>query len=193
VAGKHDEAEEEFKQAIGLDQKLFEAYYFYGRDCLARAQYSMAAQLFEQASAVRPEDYQAPLFLSQALNGMGTPQEQRHYLLRQVLANVEKHVRLNPDDPRALYMGAAACIELGEVEKGMRWGRRALASDPDEPNVLYNVACAMSQAGEADEAVGLLERAVANGFGYKAWLKNDSDFDKIRQHPRFVALLDSME
>jgi serine/threonine protein kinase/Tfp pilus assembly protein PilF len=192
VGGKHEEAEEEFKAAIALDQKLFEAHYFYGRDCLARGQYAMAAQLFEQASAVRPEDYQAPMFLSQALNGMGTPREQRHYLLRQVLTNVEKHIRLNPDDPRALYLGAASCVELGEVEKGLRWARRALATDPDEPNVLYNVACTLAKAGEAEESVGLLEKAVAKGFGYKAWLENDSDFDQIREHPRFAALLDSM-
>ncbi|NIR58030.1 MAG: hypothetical protein GWO02_00160, partial [Gammaproteobacteria bacterium] len=90
---------------------------FYGRDCLAQGQYAKAAQLFEQASAVRPEDYQAPMFLSQALHGMGTPRAQLHYLLRQVLDNVENHIRLNPDDPRALYLGAAACIELGEQEK----------------------------------------------------------------------------
>ncbi len=133
------------------------------------------------------------MFLSQALHGMGTPRAQLHYLLRQVLDNVENHIRLNPDDPRALYLGAAACIELGEQEKGLRWARRALASDPDEPNVLYNVACAFATAGETDEAVALLEKAVANGFRYKAWLENDTDFEPIRRHPRFVALLASME
>jgi len=193
VGGKHDEAEKEFQEAIGLDQKLFEAHYFFGRDLLAQGQYAKAAQLFEQAAAVRPEDYQAPMFLSQALHGMGTPLAQLHYLLRQVVENVKTHVQLNPDDARALYLGAGALIEMGEEEQGLRWARRALASDPEEPNVLYNVSCAFAHAGETEEAITLIEKAVAAGFGYKAWLENDTDFEKIREHPRFVALLDSME
>jgi serine/threonine protein kinase/tetratricopeptide (TPR) repeat protein len=192
VGGRHEEAEDEFKAAIALDQKLFEAYYFFGRDCLAQGQFAMAAQLFEQASAVRPEDYQAPMFLSQALHGMGTPKEQLNFLLRQVIENVRTHVQLNPDDPRALYLGAGALIELDQREEGLQWARQALASDPEEPNVLYNVACAFARADEPDEALDLLERAVAAGFGYRAWLENDVDFESIRQSPRFQALLESM-
>ena len=193
VSGQHEEAEPEFQRAIELDRKLFEAYYFYGRDCLAQGEYAKAAQLFQAASSVRPEDYQAPMFLSQALHGMGTPREQLHYLLQQVLDNVTSHIEMNPDDPRALYLGAAACIELGQREKGLSWARRALASDPEEPNVLYNVACAFATAGESEEGVELLEKAVAAGFRYKAWLENDTDFESLREHPRFVALLASME
>ena len=192
VAGQHADAEPEFEKAIELDGKLFEAYYYYGRDCLAQGDYEKAARLFERACAVRPEDYQAPMFLSQALHGMGTPRAQLHYLLRQVLDNVTGHIAMNPDDPRALYLGAAAAIELGERDKGMAWARRALASDPDEPNVLYNVACAFAVAGEPEEAIPLLEQAVARGFRYKAWLEKDTDFESLRDQPRFQALLDSM-
>jgi tetratricopeptide (TPR) repeat protein len=192
VAAKHGEAEEEFKTAIQLDPKLFEAYYFYARDCLSQGEYAKAAQLFEQASSVRPEDYQAPMFLAQALEGMGTPPEQVKYLLRQTVANVETHVKLNPDDPRALYLGAGALLQLGQQEKGLRWARQALAIDPNEPNVLYNVACAFARV-EPEEALDLVERAVANGFRYKAWLEHDTDFDSLRDQPRFKALLASME
>jgi len=81
--------------------------------------------------------------------------------LRQVVENVVEHIEMNPDDPRALYLGAAACIELGDRDKGLSWARRALASDPEEPNVLYNVACAFATADENEEAIGLLEKAVA--------------------------------
>ena len=193
VAGEHDEARAEFEKAIELDPKLFEAWYFYGRDCLVQGEYSRAAELFEKASAVRPEDYQAPLFLSQALQGMGKPLEELHYLLRRVVDNVAAHIETNPDDPRALYLGACAAIQTGQRERGITWARRALASDPEEPNVLYNVACALALAGEAEESIELLERAVGAGFRYKAWLEKDSTLESLRDHPRFQTLLDSME
>lgn len=62
-------------------------------------------------------------------------------------------MRLNPDDTRALYMGANGLVALGERAEGLEWARQALAADPDEPMVLYNVACIQSLAGRGDEAM----------------------------------------
>ena len=33
------------------------------------------------------------------------------------------------------------------------------------------------------------ERSVRAGYNHLTWLENDSDFDPIRQHPRFRALV----
>ncbi len=192
ISKKFADAEEQFETAIHLNPKLFEAYYFYARDCLAQGKLAKSAQLFEKASEVRPEDYQAPLLLRQVLIGMGASRNVTDQALRKALEVVEKHLELNPDDARAHYLGGSALIELGQTEKGLEWARRALEIDPQEPAILYNVACAHSIAGASDEALGYLEQAIAAGFGYKEWLENDSDFDTIRENPRFQALLDRL-
>lgn len=44
--GKYDDAGECFEQAIALQPDLFEAYYFYGRNCFNLGQFSRAADLF---------------------------------------------------------------------------------------------------------------------------------------------------
>ena len=31
------------------------------------------------------------------------------------------------------------------------------------------------------------------GFGYRAWLENDSDLDSLRDDPRFTALLERLD
>jgi hypothetical protein len=55
--------------------------------------------------------------------------------------------------------------------------------------VLYNVACIYSTSGEVDEAINLLERAIAAGFGHWKWIENDSDFDPLRNNPRYEAMM----
>ena len=98
-----------------------------------------------------------------------------------------------PDDPRALYMGGTALSRLGEAKRAKDWAAQALAISPGDATVLYNVACIYSTSGESDEAISLLERAVAAGFGHWKWIENDSDFDPIRNNPRYEALLAKKE
>ncbi|MEJ7760575.1 MAG: tetratricopeptide repeat protein, partial [Gemmatimonadaceae bacterium] len=109
---------------------------------------------------------------------------------RRAYDTARKHLELNLDDPRALYMGAMSLSTLGESEKAREWNRRALAMDPDDPSVLYNIACAFAQEGQADEAIDALTRALDNGFGHWKWIEHDTDFDSLRDHPAFIALLE---
>ena len=51
----------------------------------------------------------------------------------------------------------------------------------------------MSIMGELDRAIELLSEAIDNGFGYRAWLKNDYTLEALRDDPRFQALLDRLD
>jgi tetratricopeptide (TPR) repeat protein len=193
IRKEYEESRGEFEKAIELNPKLFEAYYFFARDCVAQGKHAEAARLFRKASEVRPEDYQAPVLLRNALLSIGASTEEVEKASREALEIVENHVRLNPDDARALYLGGVMRVQIGQRDKGIEWGRRALHANPDEPAVLYNVACLFSTAGDADEAIRLLEKAINAGFGHKAWLENDSDFDPLRDDRRFQALLERLD
>jgi adenylate cyclase len=46
--------------------------------------------------------------------------------------------------------------------------------------------------GEPERAMDCLEKAVQHGFAHKAWIENDGDFNSIREHPRYKALLARM-
>ncbi|HVS13271.1 MAG TPA: protein kinase [Thermoanaerobaculia bacterium] len=192
IAKDYAGAEAEFEEAIRRNVKLYEAYYFYGRNCQAQGRFDKAIELFDKASELRPEDYQAPRLMTQALVSMGAPRAQIETAARKTLQIVEGRIELNPDDARAFYFGATSLVELGQRERGLEWAKRALAIDPGDPLIAYNVACVFSLAGEHDEAMGLLEKAVDNGFGYKEWIEHDSDFEPLRAHPRYEALLERM-
>jgi tetratricopeptide (TPR) repeat protein len=188
LSQRYQEAEGEFETAIRLNPKLYEAHYFYGRAAFQQGKHAAAVQHYQDASRVRPEDYQAVLLAVSSLRSLGLAPEAEATQRRGVQL-AEKHLELNPDDARALYLCATALMDQGDRERALDWAGRALAIDPEDSAVLYNVGCVYAVGGLADDAIGCLEKAVQNGFGHRAWLENDSDFASLRGDPRFGALL----
>ncbi|MGD8375396.1 MAG: protein kinase [Acidobacteriota bacterium] len=188
----HEEAGEHFERAIQLNPKLYEAYYFYARASVAQGRFAKAASLYEKAIAVRPEDYQAPLLLPQVYRSLDR-EDAAAEAFRQGIEKAERHLELNPEDVRALYLCGGALVEVGQHDRGLEMVDRAVTIAPHETGLLYNVACIYATIGRTDEALDHLERAVRAGYNHRAWLENDSDFDPVRQHPRFLAILRTID
>ena len=184
----YDEAQAEFEMAIRLDPQLFEAHYFYARALFQQGKYEETVRQYEEASRVRPEDYQALFLVQPSQRHLGRVAD-AEASLRKGLQVAQRHLELNPDDARALYLSAGASMILGEHARGLEWASRALALDPEDSGVLYNVACVYALGARTSDAVAALEKAVHNGFGHREWLENDSDLDSLRDDPRFKALL----
>ncbi|MCR4340752.1 MAG: protein kinase [Gemmatimonadaceae bacterium] len=186
-----EEAERELELAIELDPRSYDAAYFYGRALLTQGKWERAAELFARASEIRPEDYSAPGFLSQAYEGM-KQHDKAIAARKQAIELAGKHLELNPDDSRALVLGAAALASIGEPDRAAEWAGRGLAIDPEDPMTLYNVACVYALSGRRDAALSCLEKAVDNGFGHKEWLEHDTDLETLRDDPRFQSLASAM-
>jgi adenylate cyclase len=192
LSKQYDQAEREFQAAIRLNPRLFEAYYFYARTCFVQGKLEESASLYEQAEKVKPEDCQAPSLLAFTCRTLGQ-QERAEAAYRRTLDKVRKQLDLNPDDSRAIYLGATALAELGNQEEGLEWARKSYNLDPDDPYIVYGIACFHSRMGRIEEAVAYFEQAVRAGFSQIEWIRNDSDFDPIRNHPRFQATLRQLE
>ena len=189
---QHAEAAAEFETAIRRDPGLFEPHYFYARDAFGQGDHEAAVRHYEDALRARPEDFQSPLLAAQSYAALGR-QAQADEARRRGVRLAEQHLRLSPDDARALYMGANGLVALGETERGLQWAERALAIDPDEAMLLYNIACIRSLAGAKDQALDCLERSVRQGLVLRDWLLHDPDLDPLRDSPRFAAVLREIE
>jgi TolB-like protein/cytochrome c-type biogenesis protein CcmH/NrfG/tRNA A-37 threonylcarbamoyl transferase component Bud32 len=187
LSAQYTVAKEEFEKALALNPKLFEAHYLYARACFQQGRAEDAVRHYEEASRLRPDDYQSLFMVKNPLNALGRTDEAKA-VQRRGLEVAEKHLELNPDDARALYLGAIALLQLGDRERALEWSKRARAIDPEDCLVLYNVACTFSLAGLTDEAIGCLDKAIQNGYGHREWLDKDSDLDPLRDDPRFHAL-----
>ncbi|MCP4248871.1 MAG: protein kinase [bacterium] len=188
---EYAEALEEFRHAVKLDSKLFDAHYFGARTYRVQGKLVEAAQWFEQACRADPEDYQAPHLLVTTYRGLDRSADAQN-ASRHALEVLERYLKLYPDDARAICFGAASHCELGDARRAREWVERAAALEPAEPRILYNVACVYALLGEAECALDWLERSVAAGRRGREWMENDPDFAALRDHPRFLEILDRM-
>src|SRR5438552_5310888 len=185
---QYDEARREFESALRLNPMLYEAHYFYGRACFTEGKLEEAVSHYRDAWRMRPEDYQAIYLSAEALVKLGRRDEALE-ASRLGVKLADAHLELNPDDARAWYLSAGALMRLGQREEATERARRASTIDPEDSGVLYNVGCVHALAGSTDEALDHLDKAIQNGFGQREWVENDSDWDAVRNEPRFQALL----
>jgi len=189
---QYQKAEEELAEAMRLDPTLFEAPYFHARTAVAQGKFELAAEMYELAASLRPDDYQ-PVSLSVAvLEKLGRTDAVKGALQR-ALVLIERVLEINPADQRALYFGVGVFQRLGDVERAEEWTARVLALGPEEPATLYNLGCHKARVGQKEEALGLLERAIEHGFAHADWLRNDPDWTLLRGDPRFERIATALE
>jgi len=99
VAEEFEKAEDEFKKALELNSRLFQAYYYYGRSRFHQGDLESAAALFRRAADVDPSDYQSRCLRTQILRGAGKKDEAVAQA-KEAVGVVEKHLEWNPDDAR---------------------------------------------------------------------------------------------
>ena len=102
-------------------------------------------------------------------------------------------LEFNPDDNRALNLGALALLRMGESKEATQWMKDSVRKAPRDPIVLYNAACFYAMRGKSRKALDSLEKCVFKvGSINREWLENDSDLDNIRDHPRYANIIASI-
>lgn len=191
INGNFAAAAREFERALELEPGNYDSLYLYGRSRFAEGELELAAELFDQAHKAQPDEFTAIALLENVLGKVG-PKESHDAARQEAIRVIEQRLELNPDDQRALHFGCGLMISAGRVEEGLAMIEQLLRLSPNEGTALYNAACAYARGGMVEQALDLMERRLAVGWINRDWLENDSDLDNIRDHPRFIAMLQQL-
>jgi adenylate cyclase len=184
---RNREASEAFEEAIRLNPASYEAHYMYARHCFATGEFERSVTLFETAMKLRPDDYQPVTMVVGAMEKLGHPEVRQ--AKQRAMAAIDRHLELEPEDGRALQLGAVQAANLGDLERTEELARRALAARPDEFATYYNLGCAFALLGRRERALELLDRAVHHGRGNLEWFEQDPDLDSLRGDARFEEIV----
>ena len=152
----YEKAETEFEKALELDPESFDAWYFFARSKVHEGDLERALKLFDRASQVRPEDFQSVLLQSQLYHSLGDRKNELESA-RKGIERARAVLELNPDDNRALNIGAFALLRLGEKQEAEEWMQASVDKAPMDSIVHYNAACFHALAGNIEKSIDCLE------------------------------------
>ena len=199
ASGRYADAEHALAKAIEIDNNLFEAHFFLGRNRRLQGDRRGAVRHFEMALELRPSDFRASGLLAEEYQALGLA-SRAHKQVLDALNLVELELEAHPDNADALAFGAALLSDLGRREDAIEWMEWALAIAPGDSLVQYNVARAFAIMGELEQATCHLESAFETRPNAQRrlalWMRFDADlqpiqaFDTVR---KYQALADPVE
>lgn len=191
VLEKYDEGDKAFSNAVQLDPNLYEAHYHWGRCCIALGRSEEAAEHFYDALAISPLDHKAPQMLSRTLADLGREDEELR-VVQISLKNALRQQKLEPDNLSTYISAALGYLRSGNLDGAMKQMSLAESLASGDNHLIYNLACLYSLMGENIKALDCLEKSARSGLSLRLWMENDSDLAPLREHPRFIALLNAM-
>jgi tetratricopeptide (TPR) repeat protein len=87
------------------------------------------------------------------------------------------------------YFSAAPLAKAGRFDEAIAMMVHDAEAHPDQPALLYNLACYEALADRRDDALAHLGRAIELSPRYREFAEQDSDFDSLRDDPRFSEAL----
>jgi len=108
----------------------------------------------------------------------------------QAIAEADKILAKDDAYMDAYYTKAMSYFYLGDMQKAYDTLVAQLKLNPKNMLALYNAACAASVLNLQNEALDLLERLLIVDITKKSAVKNDSDFDNIRETDKYKKLME---
>jgi adenylate cyclase len=137
-----------------------------------------AEAAYKEALRVSPED---PIILENLANLMSRVER-----YDDALAYLERSMKGRPDDVQSLALRANITLRSGRREEGLAM-LRDYESRAEFPRL--RLAILYSNVGEVNKILDLVEEAVERREDNLLMLRNPSMFRGMREHPRFVAVL----
>jgi protein O-mannosyl-transferase len=183
---RHEEAITMYDMAIALNPGNANYYANKGNTLRDLQRYEEAFTMYDMAIALNPEN-------ADYYSNMGTA---LFYLQRyeEAIDMYSKAIILEPDSAELYNNKAAALTYLRQYEEAIRLYERCIELNRENEIVYYyNIGCLYSMQNDSENALLSLEQALAKGYSDFNWIRQDTDWDNIREMDEFKALIEKYE
>jgi adenylate cyclase len=183
-------AEAAARRAIELDPTLHGAHNALAEALRRDGKFEQAAHAYEASLPLNDRAWWSPAHGAWCYSQLGDLEAARR-LDRIAIKRLEEAVTFDPDNAKAYSVGCDILRSLGEMDRAMEWANRALELGPHDWLTQYNVACFFVQMGDHERGLKILDRCAPH-FSREQfnWMRRDPDFDLVRNHPRYLVLVE---
>jgi tetratricopeptide (TPR) repeat protein len=180
--GKHEEAIASFDRALEIKPDKYHAWFGRGAALFNLSRYEEAIASFDRALQIKPDDHEVWNNRGIALIKLGRHEE--------AIASFDCALEIKPNKHQAWFNRGNALFDLGRHEEAIASYEHAVEIKPNDATSFYNLACCYALQIMIDLALENLNKAInLSPEEYRHMAKSDTDFDNIRQDPRFQELI----
>ncbi|MEO0650442.1 MAG: protein kinase [Planctomycetota bacterium] len=187
MSGSADDAMREYRQAVQLDRNEWLAHRLMGAMLARQGNYKAAEELLERAAELRPQNISTWDHWHNCLTRQGKNEAAFEVGERGIEAAVT-HLDEQADDQDARVHLALLLARLGSFDEARAQADMARRRAPKDGFTLFNIGCVLSLTGDEQAALAALEEAQARGYYVRSELWSNTDFDSLRELPRFREL-----
>ncbi len=156
-AGRNDDALAEYRQALALEPRGYEAQYSFANFCAERGLFDEAIDAYRMALEANPRS-------THALNNLGAVQLMTGERT-QAAETFAAVTRIDPTHYDALVNLAQLALEAARPGEAIPLYRRALKSEPDSITARLALAAALDAVREGAEALALVREVLQRAAG----------------------------
>jgi tetratricopeptide (TPR) repeat protein len=181
--GQYETAIASFDQALQIKQDDHNAWSSRGISLAKLGQYETAIASFDQVLQIKPDYHEAWYNRGNSLDDLGQYET--------AIASFDQALQIKQDYHEAWSNRGISLAKLGQYETAIASFDQAITVKSDNPDPFYNRACAHSLNRHPEAALQDLATAIRLApEEYRNLAKTDTDFDGMRDDPRFQALLE---
>jgi predicted TPR repeat methyltransferase len=181
--GRLDDAQQLYRQVLGIDARQFDALHLLGVIARQRGQAREAAELIEAALQVDATQARAHCNLGAALQDLGQPER--------ALASYDTALRLDPHYALAWDNRGNTLRRLGRLPEALDAYEHALALRPDYPDAWCHRAIVLHDLGRPADAIASAQRALSARPAWPdALLALGNALQALDRHPEAIEAYD---
>jgi len=186
ILGRYGEAVSSYENALAVKPDDYETLCNKGIALWKSGNYEQAISAYDDALTIKPNLYEALCNKGLALSSVGRYKE--------AILAYDGALKIKPNEYEAWGSRGIALAKIEHFEEALNSYDQVLAIKPDLDYAFYEKACCYGLQGQVEPALENLERAIQlSPDEYREMAKTDSDFDAIREDPRFRVLVEGNE